>query len=289
MRLLLFIFLTHQIANAEYLQGITPIDVHGYITNVETQSLSKITQSTLENNTKKTQNINIINPHLQTIQNRYPNQPESILMEDFSQSNASLPSHTHNSKFPPKPEKFTTHSVEILCSDIGFNKKTERNSMKFYGCITQAMKAKFTEETLHDTKYAELDINIAKSLKPSTPINEIAQNAVQFQEALSRRNKIDCLNEPDYYKCISAIVKFKKCQNNTITQLQNHNLQNQVICYIKTAIRFPNPKDSEISVRNSYFAVCNHLIQQSTKEEKTKSNAKCNQILTKHNLLHLVI
>ncbi|MFT4967990.1 MAG: hypothetical protein ACI9CD_001009 [Candidatus Deianiraeaceae bacterium] len=271
-----------ELYNAEYL----PVNVHGYVSSNSTYSLNGST----EQKTTQTYKNSKLEENLRKIHQKYDTSINSIIIPSSDEDvKNQIKGYKKANHIKPLPAIITTNTMKGLCNDMGFNEKSQRNALEFYGCVTEAMKTKFTEETNKNTKYNQIDQNIVKALQSNTASNHFIESLSQYQELFNLRNKMDCLKENDYHKCSKSVIEYKTCNNKVVDMARIEHNRNKIICYVKTAIRFPNPSESEESTRDAYYGVCVHLIEKSLHKTITKHNAKCNQILTKHNFTHLAI
>ncbi len=273
-----------------YNEGYVPINVQGYIVQADTRTPSELVERKIghsrHENSKMAQN-------LQKIQEQYSSTSlpysEVIIPAEDEIANSRVKGYTKTNGIKSIPGEISTNTMKKLCNDMGFNEDSQRSTLEFYSCVSDAMKTKLTEESLHKTKYHQIDSNIVNILKSNTFADGSITNLVQYQELLSHRNKMDCLNHSDYFKCSKAIVEYKQCYNKVVDTVKIEHNRNKIICYIKTGLRFPDPNAKEERVRDAYFGICVHLIEKDLKQTSLEMNAKCNEILTKNNLMHLSI
>lgn len=281
-------------------EAYVPLNVTGYVTNIDTTTTKDFVERKIQEKNAQSarqkilqnskQDISTVDPRLKKIQDMYPNSTYSdVILPNEDEKEERLRGYKTMELATPNPVPISTDAINILCEDIGYNQDNQRNALQFYECVTNAMKTKFTEETRKNIEYHTMDANIVKQLKSRTSVDSVVENMIQYQDYLTQQNKMDCLNQTDYYKCVKTIVEYKKCENNKIEEIKSEYNHNKIVCYMKTAIRFPDPSDDEISARNSYYSVCNHLIQATLKEKISQHNIKCNQLLTKNNLLNITI
>ena len=273
-----------------YNAGYVPINVQGYMVQTDTRTPSEIVERKVEHSRRENSKMM---ENLQKIQKQYSGTSlpysEVIIPADDEVANSRVKGYTKTNGVKSIPEEISTNIMKKLCNDMGFNEDNQRSTLEFYSCVSDAMKTKFTEESLRKTKYHQIDSNIVNILKSNTFADGTVENLLQYQELLSQRNKMDCLNQDDYFKCAKAIVEYKQCYNKVVDTVKIEHNRNKIVCYVKTGLRFPEPDAKEERVRDAYFGVCVHLIEKDLKQTSLEMNAKCNEILTKNNLMHLSI
>lgn len=277
-------------ANNNEAMEYRPVNVEGYVYNTNSNvPRNSYTSSFIESRPQLKTNIDIIQQKYSAF---LPFMEEdaydiaSIYHED--KPNQNTVSYKFNTT-PVVPVEISTDIAAKLCTDMGHNQTSQRDSMKFHSCIADIMKIKFTEETLSHTKHLVIDSNIVNAMKNHTFVDNSVQNLVRYQEMLSHRNKMDCIKSLDYHQCISATIQYKQCYNKNYESIIAEHEQNKVICYIKTGLRFTDTNMQDFEARDSYFGVCMHLVEKTMQSKINEMNAKCNQILTNNNLLDLSI
>ncbi|MDA0617282.1 MAG: hypothetical protein O3A66_01005 [Proteobacteria bacterium] len=270
--------------------GYVPVNVQGYIVQTDTRLAPDIIEQEISNARSGNSRLEA---NLRRIQEQYPDASspynDAIIPTDETQVSNRIKGYNKVVGVHPNPVEITTNAMKQLCNDMGFNEETQRSTLEFYSCVSQAMKTKFTEETLRKTKYNNIDANIIKALQSNTSVDSFVESLVQYQELLSQRNKMDCLREDDYHKCSKAVTEYKLCHNKVVDETKIEHNANKVICYVKTGIRFPNPSIKEATTRDAYYGMCVHLVEKDLRKKLFENNGECNQILTKNNLMHLTV
>lgn len=288
--LLLALFLYNKSFAQEFNTGYIPVNVQGYMVQTDTRLASDIVEHEI---TKAKSGNPRLEANLRKIQEQYSDSSvpynDVVISVDDTQVNNRIRGYNKVVGIPPQPVEITTNAMKQLCNDMGFNEETQRNTLEFYSCVSQAMKTKFTEETLRKTKYTQIDANIVKALQSNTSVDSFVESLVQYQELLSHRNKMDCLHEDDYHKCAKTVTEYKLCHNKVADETKIEHNVNKIICYVKTGIRFPNPTEKEATTRDAYYGMCVHLVEKDLRKKLFENNGECNQILTKNNLMHLTI
>lgn len=276
----------------------TPASIQGYTTygyasrigQTDAPSYSAYNEDGIEGTMEKVRDAKV-----QQIQVRYSAEGVENLADNLEMPitdtdvSDGVKGYKRNGVSQAMPMQVTSEAFEAICSDIGFNKDTERDALAFHECVSEGMKTKFTEETNNKTVYNEIDTNIVKSLSANTLLDKTIEDLVPYEEMVTQRNKMDCLKKPDYYKCVNAITSYKKCYNEVIDYAIIEHQKNKIICYTKAGIRFPNPDAKEEYVRDAYFGMCIHLIEKDLKKTFMEQNAQCNQILTSKGLLGIAV
>lgn len=272
------------------IQGYT---TYGYASRIgQTEDMPSYSAYENENTTEV---ISKRNTNIEKIQTRYKVEGVENLTDEVQMpiTNTSVvdgvKGYKRSNISHANPQQITSTIFEKICSDIGFNKNTERNALAFHECVSEGMKTKLTEETNDKTVYNEIDTNIVQSLSANTLLDKSIEDFIPYQEMVTQRNKMDCLKKANYYQCINAITSYKQCYNEIIDYTVIEHQKNQIVCYTKTAIKFPNPNTKEEYIRDAYFGMCIHLIEKDLKKTFITENAQCNKILTKGNLLGIAI
>lgn len=269
--------------------GFESVNVQGYITQTDVRLVPEI----VEQENAKANGSSRLEVNLRKIQSKYSGSnmeyDDPMIPVDETIANDRIKGYKKIEGIAPMPVAISTEVMKKLCIDMGFNESDQRSTLEFYSCVSQAMKTKFTEETLRRTKFEEIDSNIVKALQSNTSVDSFVENLVQYQELLTQRNKMDCLREDDYHKCAKAITEYKICQNKVVDNALTEHNTNKVICYVKTGIRFPSPTPQEARTRDAYYGVCVHLVEKDLRKKLFESNGSCNEMLTKNNLMHLTV
>ena len=261
-----------------------PINVYGYVTDHSPDEINPLNIYNTQNaqTIHKTQNI-----HLEQIQERYPaNMDFGVKIPQTS--NAFVEKNKKPTGiFKTEIKPINMSSVIEFCKNIGFNSKTERNTERLFRCASSVMKTKFTEETISKEKFYQIDVSLPISLPQSSKYN-IYKSA--YYEDISRKNRMLCLKSNNYHKCLKTISQYKQCYNKARHDVAAAQRKNTIICYTKTALHFStNTKNKTTEDRDAYYNTCNYLIHNNVKEKIQKSFAKCNQLLTKNNMIDIHI
>jgi hypothetical protein len=281
-------------SNANYKTMV--IEENGYSLNdSESQDLYQKSQKideTPEISQKKKKN-ELMESNLQTIQDKYRTSitPYSTIALPVGEDEVidRFKGYNKDYSIASQEEEISSKTIKKICKDIGFSEEDQRLSIEFNNCVAEAMKTKLTEETHNKRPYSTIDIQIAKILQSNTKTDSSIKNLIYYEEFLNRRNKLDCLKQKDYAKCVNAITSFKQCSNMSTNDILAEHNKNKIICYVKTGIRFPRPTISQERVRDAYFGVCIHLIEQDLKKKILEYSAKCNEILIQGNVSDLAI
>ncbi len=273
------------------------IEDNGYaLNNSEALGMNQRIQFAIDENgmpRRKKKKSELLASNLEIIQDRYRNSitPYSNIALPADQDEAidRVKGYSRDFSVRSEEQEISTKSMRKICKDMGFSEEDQRLSLEFNNCITEAMKTKLTEETIAKRPYTTIDIKIVQILQSDTKTDSSIKNLSYYEELLNQRNRLDCLKQKDYVKCVNSIVTFKECTNKaTNVTLFEHN-RNKVICYVKTGVKFPHPTVHEERVRDAYFGVCIHLIEKDLKQKILEMNSICNDILINGDISGLAI